>query len=183
MGVSYFIISSFAMPNAQGGTSPKGAEGGRDYKAFFDKYVEGKKAERARLEQSINPKMSESEKLSIERQMLDIDREMFQMEANPAPALNAVEERIRSMKLDPAKENYLLNAAKQVSNEQEATALLDFITDFTGATGDKTPDAPASLDTPAGEGDGQAVPVGYKVQDIINPETRDIAKANIEQLV
>lgn len=147
------------MQNAQAGGAPKDPKGDKDYKAFYEKYIEGRAAEKARLEASLDPKMTESQKLAIERQIFSIEREMFQMEANPAPQLNQVEARIKDMKLDPAKENYLLDMAKKVTNQEEATALLDFVSDFTGATQDKSPTPPASLDTPAGEDGGRAVEV------------------------
>lgn len=181
--MSYFIISSFAMPNAQGGADPKGTKGGPDYKGFYEKYVSDKRSEKEALQAKLSTKLTDAEKLNIERQIFSIEKEMFQLEANPAPQLNAVEQRIKDMKLDPAKENWLLNAAKNVTNQEEANALLDFVTDFNGATGDKDPAAPISLDTPSGEDGDKAIPVGFKATDITNPETRDMAKANVMELV
>ena len=168
------------MPNAQGGTSPKGSE--KDYKAFFDKYVEGKANEKARLQASLNPKMSESEKLSVERQIFNIEREMFQMEVNPAPQLNQVEAQIKAMNLSPSKEKYLLDAASKVESQEDAQALLGFIQDFTAVDAPEQK-APASLETPGGEDGGQAVPVGFSKDELVNPETRDIAKANLAELI
>lgn len=171
------------MPNAQGGADPKGTKGGPDYKGFYEKYVADKRSEKEALQAKLSTKLTDAEKLNIERQIFSIEKEMFQLEANPAPQLNAVEQRIKDMKLDPAKENWLLNAAKNVTNQEEANALLDFVTDFNGATGDKDPAAPISLDTPSGEDGDKAIPVGFKATDITNPETRDMAKANVMELV
>jgi hypothetical protein len=159
MAVLLIFLSIFFMTIAQAGETPKDLKGDKDYKAFYDKYIEGRIAEKARLQASLNPKMSESQKLAIEKQIFSIEKEMFQMETNPAPQLNQVEARIKDMKLAPAQENYLLDMAKKVTNVEDATALLDFAADFTGATVDKTPDAPASLDTPRGEDGGKAVEV------------------------
>ena len=134
------------MSTAQDGGTPKDSKG-IDHKAFFDKYVEGKKGEKSRLEASINPKMSEAEKFAIEKQIFAIDKEMYQLETNPAPQISKVEEQIKSLKLDPAKEKYLLDAASKVESREDAQALVDFISDFSGATVDKTVEA-ADLTTP-----------------------------------
>jgi hypothetical protein len=171
------------MPNAQGGADPKGTKGGPDFQALGERYLANKKAEKEALQARLTQKLSDSEKLQIERQVFEIEKELFNVENNPTPQLNVVEQRIRDMKLDPAKENYLLDAAKKVTNQEDADALIDFISGFAGATGDKTPNAPDSIDTPPVEGEGKPVEVGYSAQDIANPETRDIAKANVLNIV
>lgn len=167
------------MQNAQGGSDPKGSQ--VDYKAFFDKYIEGKRSEKAKLEAAISPKMSESEKFAIEKQIFSIEREMFKMEANPAPEINMVEQRIKDLKLPAHQEKYLLDAASNVKDQSEATALVDFIGTFTGIKADPT--LPADITSNPSEAEGKATPVAFSASEIINPATKDIAKANIAQLV
>ena len=125
--------------------------------------------------------MSESEKFAIEKQIFSIEREMFQMEANPAPEINAVEQQIRWLKLPAHQEKYLLDAASNVKDQSEATALVDFIGTFTGIKPD--PVLPADISGNPTEAEGQATPVAFSAAEITNPATKDIAKANIAQLV
>ncbi len=59
--------------------------------------------------------------------------------------------------------------------------MVDFIGTFTGIKPDPT--LPADIASNPNEAEGKATPVAFSASEITNPETKEIAKANIAQLV
>lgn len=133
---------------AQVTAEPKEAEGGIDYKSFFDTQMNQRLEEKNTLADKLanDTKLSEQEKFRIEKQIFNIEKELRDIGFNPVTSKESIVEDIVKMWIQPDTEayNYIKDAVKDLPYD-DAKIVVEWLMWLVKAMWNKNW-APASLD-------------------------------------
>lgn len=161
------IITQEPAPDAQVDVAPKAVEP-PDYKSFFDSHVEKEQSRLAELNEKLSMKgISEANKLAMEREAFNIEKQLHQFNVKQ-PTKDSVVEDLVALDLKPGNPQYdfLKSMVNQAEDISEAKSIIAAFSEFLKVG--KEPNPPANLnDRPTGDGVAKKdSKVGFSSADI-----------------
>lgn len=167
-------------PAEQAPQPKEGNENQDIYKSFFEEAISKDQARQAEIQEQLSQKLSDSQKLALEKEAFEIERKLFSLGIK-APTQESVIEWLVDLGLKPGDWQYdFLKSAVQWLSVEEARPVIAAFKEFIQAG--RTPGKPVNLtDSPSGNWDKSQV-VWFSAKDIIW-ENSKAAKQNLIDLM
>lgn len=151
-----------------------------DYKSFFEQAIDKEVARQSQIEEALQGKLSDHEKLALEREKFEIEKRMYELGIRQ-PSTGDVVESIVELGLKPwdGQYDFIKNAIEGLSI-QEARPVVEAFKEFIKAW--QQPSRPADLTNSPIWSWARWEPVGYSSKDLIGQNSR-AAKQNLVDLM